>query len=556
MENICYAFGTSNVHNDVWFEWTSPTTDTYSVETCNFTSLDSKISVHAGAGCPTAGSSIGCNDDACGLQSAVWFSATAGSTYALQVGSFSAAGFGSGSINIYPIILPPNDNCATPDVIAGTGTFNFDNTLSTTSAEGQNEAICYDFGTSAVQNDVWFVWTSDFTGSGRVTTCTGQIVDTKVAIYAGNMCPTAGSALGCNDDMSSCSSCASNGFASEAYFSATTGSDYMIQIGTFPGATGGAGTFTVDPYSAPPAHPHDECGGAQVIAGSGSFYVDTTGGSFTTCGATDGGYAQNEALCYAFGTSNVHNDVWFEWTASGSGLATVTVCNGGISWDTKIAAYPGGTCPPVVGSILACNDDTCGLQSEIMFSATNGSTYLIQFGAFATGGAGDGNFDIDVACNPCEPGTAYCFGDGSGSISCPCGNHATNGGGCANGSGSGGVLGAAGDASISADTLVLQSTDLLSGQPCLFFQGNNAINGGDGVLFGDGMRCAGGGVIRLQVRFPDAAGDAETSISISVKGGCSAGDLKRYQNWFRDPASSPCGSNFNLTNGYEITWLP
>ncbi|MCH2105310.1 MAG: hypothetical protein MK291_01560 [Planctomycetes bacterium] len=554
-EFICYAFGTSAISNDVWFSWTAPTTDTYSVETCNFTSLDSKIAVYGGTGCPTPGSAIGCNDDNCGLQSGIWFSATQASTYTFQVGSFSTTGFGTGSLNIFPIILPPEDNCSTPVVIAGTGTFNFDNSLASTGAEGQNESICYDFGTSAVENDIWFQWTSDFTGGGRVTTCTGQSVDTRIAVYAGGSCPAAGTALDCNDDMSSgCTSCAANGFASEVYFNATTGSQFMIQVGTFPGATGGIGSFTVEPFAAPPAHPHDECATAQVISGSGAFTVDTTGASFATCGATTGIDAQNEALCYAFGTSAVNNDVWFQWTSQGTGIATVSAC--GMSWDTKISAHPGGVCPPVPGTSLACNDDTCGLQSEITFSATNGSTYLLQFGAFSTSGSGDGTFTIDVACNPCEPGLAYCIGDDSGGTICPCGNTGSSSGGCANGSGNGGTLGAIGDASVSNDTLVLQSTNLLPNQPCLFFQGNNAINGGDGIHFGDGLRCAGGGVIRLQVRFPDGSGNAQTSLSISEKGNCAAGDVKRYQIWYRDPVLSPCGSLFNLSNGYEITWLP
>ena len=552
-EYICYDFGSSAIDNDVWFAWTSPTTDTYSVETCNLTSTDTKISVYPGSSCPVASTSIGCNDDNCGLQSSVWFSATSGSTYMLQVGTFPGATGGSGSINLYPIILPPNDDCATPDAISGSGTFTFDNTLSTTGAEGQVESICYAYGTSAVENDVWFAWTSDFTGPGRVTTCTGQLVDTRVAVYAGSSCPSPGSALDCNDDMSSgCTTCSSNGFASEVYFSATTGSQYMIQIGTFPNATGGTGSFTVETFTAPPAHPHDECATAQVISGSGSFYVDTGGSSFATCAATTGIDSQNEALCYAFGTSAVNNDVWFEWTSQGTGLATVSAC--GMSWDTKISAHPGGACPPVPGTSLACNDDTCGLQSEITFSATNGSTYLLQFGAFSTAGSGDGNFTIDVACNPCEPGTTYCVGDGSGSTPCPCGNPSSAEGGCANGSGNGAVLTASGGASVTADTLVLQSTNLLPNQPCLFFQGNNAINGGSGIQFGDGLRCAGGGVIRVQVRFPDATGYAETNLIISVKGACVAGDVKRYQSWYRDPGGSPCGAQFNLTNGYEITW--
>jgi hypothetical protein len=34
------------------------------------------------------------------------------------------------------------------------------------------------------------------------------------------------------------------------------------------------------------------------------------------------------------------------------------------------------------------------------------------------------------------------------------------------------------------------------------------------------------------------------------------GDIRRYQAWFRDPFGGPCGSGFNLSNGYEIVWLP
>ena len=553
-EYVCYDFGSSAVDNDVWFAWTSPTTDTYSVETCNFSSTDTKISVYPGSACPTASSSIGCNDDNCGLQSAVWFPATSGSTYMLQVGTFPGALGGTGSINLYPIILAPNDDCAAATAISGSGTYNFDNTLSTAGSEGQIESLCYAFGGSAVDNDVWFAWTSDFTGNAQMTTCTGNSVDTKVAVYPGNTCPTAGSALACNDNAAGCVPCGTNPGSSEVQFAATLGSTYMFQVGTFPNGNGGAGSFSVAQFTPPPAHPHDECATPLAISGSGNFTVDTSGSAFGTCGSTNGTYGQTEALCYAFGTSAINNDVWFEWTSAGTGVATVTTCNGGISWDSRLAAYPGGVCPPVPNSSIACNDDTCGLQSEITFNATAGTSYLIQFGSFAAGGAGDGSFDIDVACNPCEPGVAYCVGDGSGSTACPCGNPTSAGGGCANGTGNGATLGAAGAASITTDTLVLQSSNLLPNQPCLFFQGNNAINGGSGIQFGDGLRCAGGGVIRVQVRFPDATGYAETNLAISVKGACVAGDVKRYQNWYRDPQLSPCGSQFNLTNGYEITW--
>ena len=148
---------------------------------------------------------------------------------------------------------------------------------------------------------------------------------------------------------------------------------------------------------------------------------------------------------------------------------------------------------------------------------------------------------------------SYCFGDGSG-VACPCGNVGASDAGCANSAGAGATLSRNGDASVSSSTLVLESVGLVSGQPGLYFQGNNAINAGSGNTFGDGLRCAGGSVIRLQVRAASGAGASSTTINIATKGGATVGDVRRYQLWYRDPSISPCGSGYNLTNGVEVTW--
>jgi hypothetical protein len=151
------------------------------------------------------------------------------------------------------------------------------------------------------------------------------------------------------------------------------------------------------------------------------------------------------------------------------------------------------------------------------------------------------------------PGASFCTGDGT-STPCPCGNASTNGGGCANGTGNGAILSGSGAANVSLDSFVLSATGLVAGQPGLYFQADNAINGGAGTVFGDGIRCAGGGVIRLQVAAAGAGGESSTSLSISVKGGAVSGSVFRYQLWYRDPNTSPCGANFNLTNGLEVVW--
>jgi len=167
-------------------------------------------------------------------------------------------------------------------------------------------------------------------------------------------------------------------------------------------------------------------------------------------------------------------------------------------------------------------------------------------------------------CGSDPPGLGYCFGDPGLGTPCPCSNdndESVPGSGCANGVfASGAHLSGSGAASVTADTVVLTTSGLQPSNTGLYFQANNAVNGGHGNPFGDGLRCAGGGLIRLQIRTSNPAGTSSTTIAIGVTGGVSAGDTKRYQCWYRDTSGSqPCGvgvNDFNLSNGYEITWLP
>ena len=155
-----------------------------------------------------------------------------------------------------------------------------------------------------------------------------------------------------------------------------------------------------------------------------------------------------------------------------------------------------------------------------------------------------------------EPGVAYCEGTAA---ACPCGNGGAAGRGCANGfAAQGALLSGSGQASVSGagNPLFLVGAGLVPNQPGLYFQGDNQVAGGAGVPFGDGLRCAGGGVVRLQVLAADAGGVSSTSVDLAAAGGVSAGQTTRYQIWYRDPQTSPCGNGFNLSNGYEVVWQP
>ncbi|MDP6410793.1 MAG: right-handed parallel beta-helix repeat-containing protein [Planctomycetota bacterium] len=148
-------------------------------------------------------------------------------------------------------------------------------------------------------------------------------------------------------------------------------------------------------------------------------------------------------------------------------------------------------------------------------------------------------------------GTPFCF---CPMPAAPCGN-ADPAAGCANGSGSGARLGASGSASLANADLVLESSGLVPGQPGLYFQGDNPAAGGAGLPFGDGLRCVGGSVVRLQVVTASGSGASATSMDIGLAGGVSVGETKHYQLWYRAPGSSPCGSGFNLTNAVSVTWV-
>lgn len=156
-------------------------------------------------------------------------------------------------------------------------------------------------------------------------------------------------------------------------------------------------------------------------------------------------------------------------------------------------------------------------------------------------------------------GTSACFGDGSGA-QCPCGNNSTPGAmeGCLNSFGMGGKLISTGNASISADTVSLFGTQMPNSS-ALYFQGTSVTNNGLGVPFGDGLRCAGGSILRLGTKSNSGGGSTYPSgsdPSVSVRGLVTAPGTRWYQIWYRNSASYCTAATWNLSNGVKVTWTP
>ena len=280
-------------------------------------------------------------------------------------------------------------------------------------------------------------------------------------------------------------------------------------------------------------------GGGQAIAGrwaSGGYEVITNISGQTTGAATLGAVLEPSHPVMQGVNSFVGGSSSYRPTSTTLSAGSTLIAQ----WsDGKVLAAE-GPIPQRVDIGMYPPPSTC--RVDFWDITTDGAALLANALTYVAGGGGSS--------------AAYCFGDGTGTL-CPCGNNGAAGRGCENGTNSGGgLLTRSGSSSIGSANLVFSGSGLQPGQPGLYFQGNNAINGGLGILNGDGLRCAGGSVRRIQVRNANVSGESSTTANIAAVGAVNAGDVRRYQLWYRNPLNSPCGTNFNLTNGIEVTWTP
>lgn len=161
--------------------------------------------------------------------------------------------------------------------------------------------------------------------------------------------------------------------------------------------------------------------------------------------------------------------------------------------------------------------------------------------------------------------SVLCAGDGSTSSACPCANFGAAGHGCANSQDAAGArlvaLGStAVDPATGTDSIVLSASGMtsVSSINSIFLQGD-AVNS-SGSLFGDGVLCLSGFLIRLgskatpigAAQFPGPG-----NLSVSQKGMVvpGSGAVRNYQTYYRNAAAAFCPpETFNVSNGVQITW--
>jgi hypothetical protein len=104
---------------------------------------------------------------------------------------------------------------------------------------------------------------------------------------------------------------------------------------------------------------------------------------------------------------------------------------------------------------------------------------------------------------------------------------------------------------------VLRGSGMTNGS-VLYFQGTTKAAGGAGTVFGDGLRCAAGTIVRLGAKTNAGGASSYPEVldaPISVRGGVtSPGQTRTYQAWYRNSAPFCTPEGFNLTNGLSVIW--
>jgi hypothetical protein len=449
----------------------------------------------------------------------------------MHVRHFAAALLVTASASVLPAFAQGSDACVNAQAIAGTGAFPFDNSAATT--DGSPDAACDFFGQPNMDHDVWFSWTAPSSGPFEVSTCGQTGIDSKIAVLDGSC---AGAVLACNDD--ACSS-----LQTSLTFAASAGSVYIVRVGTFTGSSGGSGTFSILPDV-----PLD----TRVNPANGHTYHLLRGGSWTTAEATAMSLGGHLATVDDQAEHDWILAQWHNWQGVDVDLWI------GLNDAALEGAFVWADGTPVGYTNWDVNEpnDGAGGEDYAAMRKNNPAAYWNDLANAPTGFHANPLAVVEVVGST---GSPICFGDGSGTA-CPCGNNSAVGAeeGCLNSFAQGGKLVASGSSSVSADTLALQGSQMPNSS-ALYFQGTSTISGGAGVVFGDGLRCAGGSVTRLGTKansggasqYP-AAGDP----AVSVRGNCAPGDVRTYQVWYRNAAVFCTAATFNLTNGLTITWNP
>lgn len=228
-------------------------------------------------------------------------------------------------------------------------------------------------GTSISAGGVWYQMEVSENELWNISVCNAANFDTKLSVWSGDDCDDL-TCVGGNDDNFT-AGCTGN--TSEFEFLATEDQIIYVLVHGFLSAQGDF-TLTVNCEEFETVE-NDVCDDAEEIECGGSVE-----------GSTEGAFEDSAEAPFC-GTSVTAPGVWYVIETGGECI-TASLCSGATAYDSKLSVYTGDC------SALVCvdgNDDSCGLQSEVNFTGTDGEMFWILVHGF---GGASGEFELEVIC--------------------------------------------------------------------------------------------------------------------------------------------------------------
>ncbi len=302
-----------------------------------------------------------------------------GTVYTLRLFTGSTANSASFNFCLQDMpTAPANDECATAITIS-TQPYNITCTSSTNAstngatASTITETSC---STTSDNDDIFYSFTA--TGTSQILSFSNLVAGIGTATQLGYQVFT-GACPG--TQLISCSTgFGTAGAGSVIITGLTAGTVYTLRL--FAGGTANSASFDFCLQNLPPAPANDNCAGATVITGGIPVVGNTLSASQSMAPETCGTATATSAV-----------DVWYQFTATASGSAIITVNNVATALDAVIQVYS-GTCGALTN--IGCADGPAGGGTETVTlnGLVAGQSYYFRVYGFTSG---TGSFTVTVS---------------------------------------------------------------------------------------------------------------------------------------------------------------
>ncbi|MBY0308300.1 MAG: hypothetical protein K2Q09_06130 [Phycisphaerales bacterium] len=367
----CFGDGLFTGGKDVFFAFTPTATAEYDISTVAAETVQlngTTLSISSACGAPP----IACSNS--GFSAYFRTSLTAGQRYVIRaagVGRLSdGTPFerGTATLNIRRLIPPANDLCANATPI-GQGETAFD--LRDAGADGP--ALC---SGQTPDSDVWFLYTPAFSGPAELGLLQDQTV-TSADVSIVNACG------GTTTRVSGAAIDPQTGAQySRLTFNAQTGVPVLVRVsGTIPYPLTGEGLLYAGPVRNPVPPANDRCEDARALQAGVPTPFSVVNATRTVLPCYPDVNCTTDAC-----TTAITNDIYFTFTATESGPASLNVDDGEPYFQD--GAYRAGA---VTAVLPGCGERpiACGLEcgdfpgDSLDFEVRAGATYFVRIGAYA-----------------------------------------------------------------------------------------------------------------------------------------------------------------------------